>query len=151
MSRNNPEQLTELTRRFTNLLEVAPCLAPIYDESAYQAALDTIEALLQSVGDDPEDPRHLLVEMILHQTEAYEYRTHPILSQWDQHEGTIALLKTLMRQHHLKQSELPEIGSQGVVSEVLSGKRSLNLVQVQKLAERFGLEPGLFMSVGERH
>ena len=45
----------------------------------------------------------------------------------------------------MSQSELPEIGSQGVVSEVLNGKRFLNLSQVQKLAERFELEPGLFL------
>ncbi len=146
-----PDQLTELTQRFTRLLEAAPCLGPIHDESAYQSALDTIEALLQSAGDAPEDPRHLLAELILRQTEAYEYRTHPVLSQWDQQDGTIALLKTLMRQHNLNQSDLPEIGSQGVVSEVLNGKRSLNLKQVKKLAERFGLEPEIFIDAGERH
>lgn len=146
-----PDQLSELTQRFTHLLEAAPCLGPIHDESAYQSALDTIEALLQSAGDAPEDPRHLLAELILRQTEAYEYRTHPVLSQWDQQDGTIALLKTLMRQHNLNQSDLPEIGSQGVVSEVLNGKRSLNLKQVKKLAERFGLEPEMFIDAGERY
>ena len=145
MSQHSPKQLTELTRRFTNLLEIVPCLAPIHNESAYQVALETIEALLQVAGDSPESPQHLLAEMIIRQTEAYEYRTHPILSQWDQQDGVIALLKTLMRQHSLSQSELPEIGSQGVVSEVLNGKRFLNLSQVQKLAERFELEPGLFL------
>jgi len=31
-----------------------------------------------------------------------------------------------MDQHGLTQSDLPEIGSQGVVSEILSGKRELN-------------------------
>ena len=56
-----------------------------------------------------------------------------------------------MRQHNLNQSDLPEIGSQGVVSEVLNGKRSLNLKQVKKLAERFGLEPEIFIDAGERH
>ena len=148
---HTPDQLSELTQRFTHLLEVAPCLGPIHDESVYQSALDTIEALLQSAGDASEDPRHLLVELILRQTEAYEYRTHPVLSQWDQQDGTVALLKTLMLQHNLNQSDLPEIGSQGVVSEVLNGKRSLNLKQVKKLAERFGLEPEMFIDAGERH
>ena len=146
-----PDQLSELTQRFTHLLEAAPCLGPIHDESAYQSALDTIEALLQIAGDAPEDPRHLLAELILRQTEAYEYRTHPVLSLWDRQDGTVALLKTLMRQYNLNQSDLPEIGSQGVVSEVLNGKRSLNLKQVKKLAERFGLEPEMFIDAGERH
>jgi HTH-type transcriptional regulator/antitoxin HigA len=32
---------------------------------------------------------------------------------------------------------LPEVGAQSVVSEVLSGKRALNLRQTQALAKRF--------------
>lgn len=35
----------------------------------------------------------------------------------------ITTLKDLMAEHGLNQSDLPEIGSQGVVSEILSGKR----------------------------
>ena len=47
----------------------------------------------------------------------------------------------------LKQSDLPEIGSQGVVSEILSGKRELNVRQITQLATRFGVSPTLFMPV----
>jgi HTH-type transcriptional regulator/antitoxin HigA len=35
-----------------------------------------------------------------------------------------------MEQHGLKQTDLREIGSQGVVSEILSGKRDLNVRQI---------------------
>ena len=44
-----------------------------------------------------------------------------------------------MAEHGQRQSELPEIGSQGVVSEVLSGRRALNLCQVMALARRFAV------------
>ena len=44
-----------------------------------------------------------------------------------------------MAEHGLRQSELPEIGSQGVVSEVLSGRRALNLRQVKAFARRFAV------------
>ncbi len=54
-------------------------------------------------------------------------------------------LKFLIEQHGLKQSDLPEIGSQGVVSEVLSGKRELNLRQVRALGRRFGVSPATFI------
>lgn len=37
------------------------------------------------------------------------------------------VLVFLMAEHNLKQSELPELGSRGVVSEILNGKRQLNL------------------------
>lgn len=42
-----------------------------------------------------------------------------------------------MEQHGLRQSDLPELGPQSVVSAVLSGKRALNLRQVKALAARF--------------
>ena len=38
-------------------------------------------------------------------------------------------------------ARLPEIGSQGVVSEILSGKRELNVRQIRALAARFHVEP----------
>ena len=43
----------------------------------------------------------------------------------------------LKQQHGLRQSDLPEVGSQGVVNEVLAGKRVLNARQVKALSQRF--------------
>ncbi|MFX5756808.1 helix-turn-helix domain-containing protein, partial [Acinetobacter baumannii] len=57
----------------------------------------------------------------------------------------IEVLQFLMEQHQLTQSDLPEIGSQGVVSEILRGKRDLTLRQVKALAERFGVGPAVFI------
>ena len=57
----------------------------------------------------------------------------------------IDVLQFLMEQHQLTQSDLPEIGSQGVVSEILRGKRELNLRQVKALAERFAVGPSVFI------
>ena len=54
-------------------------------------------------------------------------------------------LKFLMAQHGLNQSDLPEIGSQGVVSEILSGKRELNIRQVRALSQRFGVSAATFV------
>jgi HTH-type transcriptional regulator/antitoxin HigA len=54
-------------------------------------------------------------------------------------------LHYLMAEHGLAQSDLPEVGSQGVVSEILRGKRKLNLRQVQALAARFNVSPAVFM------
>jgi HTH-type transcriptional regulator/antitoxin HigA len=38
-----------------------------------------------------------------------------------------------------------EIGSQGVVSEILSGHRKLNLSHIKKLAGRFKVSPETFI------
>ena len=51
-----------------------------------------------------------------------------------------------MEQHDLKQTDLNnEIGSQGVVSEILNGKRKLNVTQIRKLSERFKVSPATFI------
>jgi HTH-type transcriptional regulator/antitoxin HigA len=50
-----------------------------------------------------------------------------------------------LTEHDLKQSDLPEVGSQGVVSEILSGKRDLNVRQMRALAKRFGVSPAVFI------
>ncbi len=54
-------------------------------------------------------------------------------------------LKFLMEQHGIKQNDLHEIGSQGVVSEILTGKRDINIRQVRALSERFGVSPATFV------
>lgn len=54
-------------------------------------------------------------------------------------------LDFFMAQHGLKQTELREIGSQGVVSEILTGKRELNLRQVRALSKRFGVSTDTFL------
>lgn len=57
----------------------------------------------------------------------------------------VAALKFLMEQHGLKQSDLPNIASQRVVSEILAGKRELKLRQVRALSARFGVSPATFV------
>jgi HTH-type transcriptional regulator/antitoxin HigA len=50
-----------------------------------------------------------------------------------------------MTQHGLRQGDLPEIGSQGVVSEILTGKRDLNVRQIRALSARFGVSIATFL------
>jgi HTH-type transcriptional regulator / antitoxin HigA len=56
----------------------------------------------------------------------------------------VDVLRFLMEEHGLSQSDLPEMGSQGVVSEILNGKRELNLRQVRALAEKFKVSSAVF-------
>jgi len=51
----------------------------------------------------------------------------------------------LMEEHCLKQSDLSEIGSQGVISEILSGKRQLNVRQIKILSKLFKVSPAVFI------
>jgi len=55
------------------------------------------------------------------------------------------MLRFFMEQHGLKQADLPEIGSQGVVSELLSGRRMFNARQIAALVARFGVSADVFI------
>ncbi|MNJ03561.1 Antitoxin HigA [compost metagenome] len=55
------------------------------------------------------------------------------------------VLGYMMREHGLTQSDLPGVGPQSVVSEILSGKRQLNLRQIRWLAERFNVPVDVFI------
>jgi len=58
----------------------------------------------------------------------------------------LAVLRAMMDQQGLTQSELAqEPGSQGVVSEILSGKRETNLRQMRALAVRFSVPVTAFV------
>jgi HTH-type transcriptional regulator/antitoxin HigA len=57
-----------------------------------------------------------------------------------------AVLRLLMEQHDLRQSDLANIfGSQSNVSEVLRGKREINARQARTLGKRFGVSPAVFI------
>ncbi|MBW1693876.1 MAG: hypothetical protein JRJ41_06925 [Deltaproteobacteria bacterium] len=57
----------------------------------------------------------------------------------------IDTLNALMEEHGLKQADLPEIRSQGVLSEILSGKRQLNARQIKLLSKRFKVSTAVFI------
>lgn len=115
-------------------------IAPIRDEKHYQQMSNLLEGLLQEAGSDPNHPALELVEIVGDLIEDYE----GLHSSLPKATGLDAL-SFLMTQHGLRQADLPEIGSQGVVSEILGGRRELNLRQVRALAERFGVSPATFI------
>lgn len=102
-----------------------------------KAALVRIETLWGAKSGTSEgDELDVLDDLV----EAYENRHHPI--------GPVSglqALKHLMQANDLTQSDLPEIGSQGVVSEILTGKRDLNVRHIRALAKRFGVPTAVFV------
>ncbi len=55
------------------------------------------------------------------------------------------VLRFLMKQHNISQSQLPEVGNQSVVSQILSGHRQLNSRQIAELRARFGVSADAFI------
>jgi len=115
-------------------------IGPIRDEEHYQRMVDTLSALLDVTGGDENHAAIGLVDIVGDMIEDYEAEHHPLPAV-----AGIDALKFLMDQHDLKQSDLAEIGSQGVVSEVLAGKRALNIRQVQALSKRFSVSADTFL------
>jgi HTH-type transcriptional regulator/antitoxin HigA len=63
----------------------------------------------------------------------------------------LQLLRHLLEENGLNTADLGRIlGSRGVASEVLAGKRALSKAMIGKLAERFGVDGGLFLDRGAR-
>ncbi len=57
----------------------------------------------------------------------------------------VKTFNALFKFKKLKQRELSMVGSQGVVSEILSGKRGLTVKQVDVLAKHFNINPYIFL------
>lgn len=112
----------------------------IETKSDYQRAQNTLDALVDEVGSDESHPRALMMDTLATLVHAWEEEHHPIPVA-----APRKILAFLMEQHGLKQQDLKEVGTQGIVSEVLSGKRELNVRQIRKLAARFGVSPAVFV------
>jgi HTH-type transcriptional regulator / antitoxin HigA len=110
------------------------------DEAEYDKAVAYLNKLVDEIGDDPANPRYRLIKSLSVLIEQYDNEHYRLPDA-----TPVEVLRFLMEQHQLKQSDLPEIGSQGVVSEILSGRRNLNVRQIQALAARFGVDAGVFV------
>jgi HTH-type transcriptional regulator / antitoxin HigA len=118
---------------------VEPVLT-IQSAADYEEAIGRLNQLIDEVGTDEGHPLYGLLDTLGTIIRAYE----------EDHAGMPAvsgaeMLRFLMDEHGLTQSDLPNVGSQGVVSELLNGKRELNVRQIRALAQRFGVSPAVFV------
>ncbi|MBZ9780982.1 transcriptional regulator [Pseudomonas sp. REP124] len=112
---------------------VAPLLRKPKNEDDYDRLALALDELLEITGDNESHPLMSLVDIIGDWIEEWDHKHHPMSEC-----SGVEALAYLMREHGLTQSDLPGVGPQSVVSEILSGKRQLNLRQIRWLAERFG-------------
>ena len=115
-------------------------LLKIQDEQDYDLGRERLNSLIDEVGTDEQHPLYSLLDTLGAVVHAWEEQHYPM----PELEGVDAL-RFLMEEHALTQADLPEVGSQGVVSEVLGGKRVLNVRQIRALSKRFGVSPALFV------
>ena len=120
--------------------DIQPIFSVPHNEKDYNKLVNLLDSLIDEVGNNENHPLTSLMETIGSLIETYE-------SQYvNEIEGNpIDALNALMEEHDLNQSDLSEIGSQGVVSEILSGKRQLNVRQIKILSKRFKVSPAVFI------
>jgi HTH-type transcriptional regulator/antitoxin HigA len=103
-------------------------IRPIKTEADYEAALQTIDQLMDAELDTPEgDQLDVLVTLV----EAYEAKHYPIADP-----DPIAAIVHRMEALGLTPKELePMLGNRGQVTEILERKRPLTLNMIRKLAK----------------
>ena len=115
-------------------------LLKIRNEREYDLALQLLNSLIDEVGTDEGHPLYSLLDTLGAVVHVWEEQHSPIPGP----DGADPL-RLLMEEHKLTQSDLPEVGSQGVISEILNGKRELNVRQIRALSRRFGVSPSVFV------
>lgn len=138
MTAENKEIIMFDNKKYGMLL--ADTLPAVIDS---QAEYDRVESVFDSLFNkdrSPEEDR--LFDLLADLLEAYEAKT---LEPLPEH-SPVEMLKFLMRENNLKQSDLADIfGGQSVVSEVLNGKREITKQQAKNLAERFKIKVEAFI------
>ncbi len=123
----------------THWESISPLLT-FRNEREYDAAVMRMNELLDEIGTNETHPLYDLLDTLGTLIQVYDEEHYSIPK-----ESGSGVLRFLMDEHGINQSDLSEVGSQGVVSEILNGKRELNIRQIRALAERFNVSPAVFV------
>lgn len=119
-------------------------LRPIRSDADYDAATAVLDKLaVRKEGTlDPGEQDYF--EVLTNLVSDYDHDHFPM-----EKSKPLDILKHLMEENGMTVSDLGRlIGSKGNASEILSAKRQLSRAQMFKLAQRFGVKPGLFLTPG---
>lgn len=122
-------------------IQIAPYILPLHNEKEHKKQLTLLRELAQLRQHGKSHYLASLMKIIAKNIQAYESAIYPPAKC-----SPAELLRFLMDQHGLKQSDLSEIGSRTLVSKILSGKRNLTAEQIGKLAKRFHVSTDIFYS-----
>ncbi len=121
---------------------VSKVVSTIHTERQYNRAIKMIDQLIDDVNEKSDPVKESLIDILGTLIRDYEDRNIE-----EPNGDPIGVLKYLLEEHELTQNDLKEIGSQGVVSEILNRKRQLNLRQVAALSKRFSVSPSVFIEI----
>ncbi|OAT49874.1 putative cytoplasmic protein [Kluyvera georgiana ATCC 51603] len=135
----NAAKAIEATKQ---LVAAVPFLGDSVSESDYREALALVDYLIEN---DDENP---LIDFLASKIADYEDNSERF-AEFNKAVAEmpvgVALLRTLIGQHKLSYADLKEeIGSKSLVSQILSGQRSLTIAHIKALSARFGVKPEWF-------
>lgn len=121
-------------------LKQAAHITPIRDEAHYEKMVQLADTLVEAIGNAKKHPLLDLLDLVSELIRTYDAEHYVVPDA-----SPRVVLRFLMEQHGLSQSDLPEIGNQSVISMLLSGSRQLNVRQIKALSTRFQVPPGVFL------
>jgi HTH-type transcriptional regulator / antitoxin HigA len=124
--------------RYLDLVRQFP-LRPLRTDADLDAAIAVVDSLIDQNQLSPPEQDYL--DVLSDLVEAYEAEAVPMRRVAD-----AEMLRFLIENRRVTQAELSKQAgiAESTISEVLSGKRKLNRVQIGKLAHYFHVEPGVF-------
>jgi HTH-type transcriptional regulator / antitoxin HigA len=131
--------IEQLEHAWSDLQALVP-MAAIRTEPQYDQALETLNRLLDTVGDDETHPLYDLLDTLGVLIHTYEESQSPAGAV-----SGIDVLRLLMDEHQLTTADLPELGTPVQVADLLAGRQALNVAQIHTLAKRFGVAAATFV------
>src|SRR5260221_10602474 len=114
------DEIRQIAKRYRALCEVVP-LRTIANRSDYAAAVERLNQLLDAGGADESNELAGLVDALGQMIHSYEQR------RYASPEGAPRdVLRLLMDEHGLNQTDLADVASQGTISDILAGKREIS-------------------------
>ncbi len=100
----------------------------------YDRLVEMADSIVDSGKADDGGPMEMLFSLLCDRIEQHDKEQFVVPNS-----SPTQVVRFLMEQHGLTQSQVPEIGNQSAVSHVLSGRRELTLPQIKGLSARFSI------------
>ncbi len=115
-------------------------LFSIRNESEYDRAIERLNALIDEVGTDEENPLYELLDTLGIVIHTYEEKNHAIPES-----NGVQMMQFLMEEHQLGLADLPDIGTPEIILAILNGQQELTVKQLKSLSKRFQVSPTIFI------
>lgn len=109
----------------------------------YDRLVELADSIVDSGKAEDGGPLEMLFSLICDRIEQHDKEEFSVPAS-----SPAEVVRFLMDQNGLTQSELPEIGNQSAVSHVLSGRRALTLSQIKRLSSRFSIPTDSLVDLG---